>query len=251
MLGKMSSLTEIVRLFRELKVGSLKCWLRSIVIFPPPKIDNYAITEFVQGKTRRWAVAWSFTDERLPDVRYLSTASSELIDTPPQSLTRISNPTLQNIMPLRNILRQPLKSAYSLEELTRAVQTILTAIEGAETKLNPSPEGDASSLTTHVLGDTWSRAARRKKLNGGLTLLAQGSKPALSCRVRINDGAVSLAGAHIQQTAEKATATLEFHWVRGVDRALFESFMSHVSRKVVEVLRLRDVEMDRCDTHPG
>ena len=33
------------------------------------KVDNYAITEFVQGQTRRWAIAWSFGTFRLPDVR--------------------------------------------------------------------------------------------------------------------------------------------------------------------------------------
>lgn len=37
-----------------------------------PQVDNYAITEFVQGKTRRWAIGWSFGDERLPDVSFLS-----------------------------------------------------------------------------------------------------------------------------------------------------------------------------------
>lgn len=53
MLGKFSSLSTIVALLR--KHG----------------VDNYAVTELVQGQTRRWVVAWSFGSVRLPDVRSL------------------------------------------------------------------------------------------------------------------------------------------------------------------------------------
>jgi len=34
----------------------------------PRQISNYAITEFIQGRTRRWAIGWSFSETRLPDV---------------------------------------------------------------------------------------------------------------------------------------------------------------------------------------
>ena len=50
MLGKRSTLAHIVQLLRE------------------NKVDNYAITELVQGQTRRCIIAWSFGATRLPDV---------------------------------------------------------------------------------------------------------------------------------------------------------------------------------------
>ena len=47
MLGKLSSLGAVVKVLKERGV------------------DNYAVTEFIQGrKTRRWGIAWSFEDLR-------------------------------------------------------------------------------------------------------------------------------------------------------------------------------------------
>ncbi|KAF7947927.1 hypothetical protein EAE96_008997 [Botrytis aclada] len=47
MLGKFSSLSKVIEQLKN------------------HKIDNYAVTEFIQGsRTRRWAVAWSFNDRR-------------------------------------------------------------------------------------------------------------------------------------------------------------------------------------------
>ncbi|KAF8485406.1 ribosomal RNA large subunit methyltransferase F-like protein [Gautieria morchelliformis] len=59
MLGKLSSVGEVVTELRHLN------------------IDNYALTQFIQGTTRRWAVAWSFGDDRLPDVSRIGTPTWE------------------------------------------------------------------------------------------------------------------------------------------------------------------------------
>ncbi|KAG1813143.1 uncharacterized protein BJ212DRAFT_1366783, partial [Suillus subaureus] len=50
MLGKMSSVPDLVSLFRG------------------HSVYNYAITVFIQGQTRCWAIGWSFQGARLPDV---------------------------------------------------------------------------------------------------------------------------------------------------------------------------------------
>lgn len=67
MLGKLSSLVEIVETLKESKVRDLYTWVQA-AIDRASQISNYAITEFVQGQTRRWAIAWSFGEMRAPDV---------------------------------------------------------------------------------------------------------------------------------------------------------------------------------------
>ncbi|KAG8865876.1 hypothetical protein FRC20_009330 [Serendipita sp. 405] len=49
LLGKHTSIASLVEILHSLKV------------------DNYGVTEFIQGHTRRWGIIWSFGDARLPD----------------------------------------------------------------------------------------------------------------------------------------------------------------------------------------
>ncbi|KAH9847987.1 S-adenosyl-L-methionine dependent methyltransferase [Lenzites betulinus] len=214
MLGKMSSLTHLVQTFRD------------------NKIDDYAITELVQGQTRRWVIAWSFSDIRLPD-----------------SLGRLPHQNTHHPAQPRNTLHQPLPHAPSVPHAASATRSTLASIDGLSMhdtphdQLSPSPSPSPSpppsttpapalDVLVSIPGDTWSRAARRRKLQQHrMDVEASASAaaaPSLVCRVRC-EGA---DGGETRDGDGHTTAGLVFDWLRGRDRALFESFASHVGRKV-------------------
>jgi len=186
------------------------------------QIDNYACTEFVQGQTRRWAIAWSFGDVRLPD-----------------SIARISNPTVKNLMPLRNTFQETFPQAQSVASLGIAVGSAIATIEDISIRsLNSQTQPDLAhtDVLVSLTRDTWSRAARRKKANSTVMQTDPQSQPlmgtALICRITCVEaehdsgaGRTRLGGPIIR-----------FDWVRGRERALFESFVNHVERKVTALL---------------
>lgn len=145
-------------------------------------------------------------------------------------------------MPSRNTLRQPFDFGGPVEQLAHAVQTVLVGIEGAEVKSESQNGMHESTILANIPTDTWSRAARRKKLNDAPTPMDTVNRPGLSCRISIDEG----DHGHLVNTRRQSSegrASLEFQWMRGRDRGLFESFMSHVSRKVEGILKSSDVEM--------
>lgn len=195
MLGKMSSISVLVSLFRE------------------HSVDNYAITEFVQGQTRRWAIGWSFQDARLPD-----------------TFARVSNPTLQSIMPSRNTLHHAFKGARSVDILASALRNVLALINGITfaSSATPAIHNHSSTMLVHARSNTWSRAARRGKLPE--TVCADQGLPVLCCLVECREQSSSYISSDI-------ACELLFTWVEGKDRVIFESFASHVSRKVTSTLQ--------------
>ncbi|KAH9833054.1 S-adenosyl-L-methionine dependent methyltransferase [Rhodofomes roseus] len=207
MLGKLSSLTEVVNVLH----GN--------------KIDNYAVTEFVQGQTRRWAIAWSFGDVHLPD-----------------SIARISSPSVHSLMPAHNTVQQTYpQSTSSLDHLSSVVASILSSVESVSTRpLIPRDDETASSALTGAdvlvtaARDTWSRAARRRKMREAVMQVDEELSVALVCRVACAALEEDDPAARARGVAE--SLVLQCHWVKGSDRGLFESFASHLSRKVSAAL---------------
>lgn len=144
-----------------------------------------------------------------------------------QDIARISNPALQRILPPRNTLCQSFTRFQTVLDMKKALRAVLIGIEGVEIV---TASEDTHSMLIRATGNTWSRAARRRKL-AAMDVTAddgpQSQFPALTCRIRclaIESG--------VQQNRKSGNLCIEFTWMRGRDRALFESFMSHVARKV-------------------
>lgn len=82
---------------------------------------------------------------------------------------------------------------------------------------------DRALLLVEAERNTWSRSARRSRHRFSTTLenlqTPSSRQPALTCSIQVID-------------TSSQTVALEFQWLYGTDRTLFESFVSHVLRKV-------------------
>ncbi|KAJ3740357.1 S-adenosyl-L-methionine dependent methyltransferase [Lentinula detonsa] len=234
MLGKLSSAAEVIDILKS------------------NSIDNYILTEFVQGQTRRWAVGWSYTDIRLPD-----------------SISRIlnSNPTIAKYLPAHNTIQQPVLSV-SRKSLYETVSSVLSSIshiqfyddphgrDTSDMEIDTEPRAGVGFLV-FAQEDTWSRSARRRQkrllgdsarpnLNLVSSVLAASAERVPSsrfaCSIHIKEslvkkGAFVPAGNTVTKPNSPAVPTtqsftVEFTWRQGRDRRLFDSFCSHVSGKV-------------------
>ena len=119
-------------------------------------------------------------------------------------------------MPPHNTIRQLLGSVDGREAFQK-LKHVLSTTEGV-TIINEYSTSDEVTIKLTTTGNTWSRAARRKKLRAPSSDTSQGTTLSPVKHV------FQIVLSHKQ---------LEFNWVRGQDRALFESFCNHISRKIV------------------
>ncbi|KAF9943100.1 hypothetical protein BGZ67_006468 [Mortierella alpina] len=192
------------------------------------KILNYTLTTFHQGRTSRWAVAWSFGDEH-PSWASTKQISNKMVKlAPPKTVLSFEE---MNITPeaaaerSKNILAR-LKIDHNLQEAA-----------------SPA-EGDLASVLHARAGrNTWSRAARRalardanNKEGSGCTQTEPLSGPAVAPILEFDIRISAHCTRKKPSTAKEATlATAEstpgvsvaLAWTMGQDRALFESFFLH------------------------
>ncbi|KAI9887988.1 MAG: hypothetical protein M1823_000245 [Watsoniomyces obsoletus] len=201
MLGKFGSVTSIIE---RLKSAG---------------IQNWAVTEFIQGtKTRRWAVAWSWRDLR-----------------PRMDIARGVPKLPKHLLPLQTERRLDFTGkSKSIDEINRRVNDILTSL--------PALWQWKSSMSTgigFVMGDVWSRAYRRKQkaleIRGGDQ--QQPNKDAEDEDEEEIDHENATLGFKIQTRLElKGTSgvNVSIRWLKGVDPVLFESFCGMLKRKLQE-----------------
>ncbi|RKF84051.1 U6 small nuclear RNA -methyltransferase [Golovinomyces cichoracearum] len=176
MIGKLSSLS-ILR--EKLKMAG---------------IDNFALTEFVQGnKTKRWAIAWSFNDIR-PTVevaRGVNNVPKSLLPFPSQYRFRIDITSLVEIGQRVNafISQLPLEWMWHAQSLTGL---------GFSEK------------------DVWSRAARRKYVTHG----QQRKDHCVDIRNMSFGFEVLVQKSSVDTNFNQVT----IRWTKGHDAVIFESF---------------------------
>lgn len=213
MIGKMSTMSEIIVMLRK----------RSI--------RTYAITEFVQGQTRRWGIAWSFTNEHLPD-----------------SFGRLSvhpNNALHSLQPPRNTLTSQFQLSFTSIDAQYLQTSLLGICSLARVAASERPiileEEDfpkASSFPTFRLNpvlvqahaNTWSRRARRNldqpqpgEREGSIT---PQTSVTLMCSMQWL----------FDFSEVPARVVLESQWVFGDDRQMFEGLVAHIVKKLTQAL---------------
>jgi len=204
------------------------------------------MTEFVQGQTRRWGIAWSFTKEHIPDVRASQerNLNSSYFH---QSFGRLpvnSFNALHFLQPPKNTLIgqfQLSSSSINTKNLQATLLRICSLACVVARECPPALEkvsSEACGLTTLHLNpvivqadtNTWSRRARRNpvrsqsKEHHGLT--TPQSSIVLMCRMQWL----------IDTTKVPGRVILESNWVLGDDRMMFEGLVSHIVKKMAQEL---------------
>ncbi|CAG8594466.1 5015_t:CDS:10 [Paraglomus occultum] len=195
------------------------------------KIDNFVLTEFVQGRTRRWGIGWSFGNQR-----------------PPMS---ISQPTSRKLRHVKPPISEFVTTWHTNPtSLYIAVTSILTEAHVTYQRDSDSvveesnDSGDDNILCSGaVFVETWSRKARRKIAAGeDITLDIETDQPLFKYAIRLEK---SIEESTEAQGEMKTKLTVS--WVWGDNRNIFESFYLHLKRRLDEKFKKQKIDKQRVN----
>lgn len=189
MFGMVSSLEAMVQKLRE------------------HRVDNYAVTEFVQGKkTRRWAVAWSFGPMR-----------------PSPNVCRGMKAT-----PWRKILPPVVEVevlAFQKTEEAGGKADELSTLVGSLQLLSWVWDREKLSGIGRARENVWSRSWRRKRKReeaDGDTVAAQSAAGKEKCAL----------GFSVSVSVQKTGAVVRCRWREGHDESIFTSFCGFLKTRL-------------------
>lgn len=171
-------------------------------------IDNYAVTEFVQGnKTRRWALAWSFAPMR-----------------PAQEVCRGMKAT-----PWRKILPVPVEAEImAFPVTTQGVgdkADVLGALIGALDLISWEWDKTRRRGVGRARENVWSRAWRRKRKRQEMEQEVPGG-------ARSSGSEVCVFGFSVCIAVKRTEAVVECSWREGHDEAIFTSFCGFLKTRL-------------------
>ncbi|GKT59700.1 DUF890 domain-containing protein [Colletotrichum tofieldiae] len=187
MFGKQSSLEEFVNILRE------------------KGIDNYAVTEFIQGnKTRRWAIAWSFGPMR-----------------PSEEVARgMKAAVWKRILPKAvepEVVSFPLDTGAG--KLGDKIQELMSALDLISWEWNREKLSGVGRARENV----WSRAWRRRKMRE--------DHEGKSANVMV-ESEVCKFGFGVTLQIGRESIAVHCRWREGHDQAIFESFSGFLKTRL-------------------
>ncbi|WPJ62631.1 hypothetical protein SMAC4_09439 [Sordaria macrospora] len=201
MVGKVTSLETVVeRLRRE-------------------KIDNYAVTELVQGnKTKRWAVGWSFGGMRAGDKEGRGVGG-----------------VWKKLLPA--VVRVEVGTWKGADKVGNVVERVKNTLEGLE-MMSWEWNGERMRGVGRARGNVWSRAWRRKREREMREVIQEKKKDG-DCDGGDGNGpreeGCKLGFEVVVEVGKDGATKVVLLWREGHDQAIFESLWGYMQGKMKDL----------------
>ncbi|CAI2173816.1 17699_t:CDS:10 [Funneliformis geosporum] len=185
------------------KMGCLETVNKVVRELRKSGIDNYVITEFCQGHTRRWGIGWSFGSQR-----------------PTSSVSQPTSKKLRKSAPPKNEFSVVLSA--NIEDLLEFLQQLFDELE-----INGQWNGEANTFYGIVQINTWSRAARRAK-----HFKPDVKETPIMWKAPENENLFEFTCNIEPWDVSSSNTRVTVSWTNGKDRNIFESFYSHIKKRL-------------------